>query len=255
MTYEHVLTELKDGIFTITFNRPEVLNAFNWRQQWEFNCALHDGLENSDARVVVLTGSGKGFSAGLDLKSGMVGWGKPLSDRKLTDIPTLMVKHYTKPLIAAINGPAVGWGCTLSLCCDMRFASESAYMSVRFVRVGLIPEGGSAKLLPQIVGLAKALELGLTGRNVPAKEAAAIGLVNDIFPDRELLPRVYDVAAMIADNSPLPVELARKNFYDALDQTWEQQQQQESVAFARAASSPDHAQRAKSFTTTKKYKT
>ena len=240
MSYEHLLIELKEGVFTITFNRPEVLNAFNWRQQWEFNSALHDALEEKEARVVVLTGAGRGFSAGLDLKAGLEGWGKPLSDRKLIEIPTLIIKHFTKPIIAAINGPAVGWGCTLSLLCDMRFAARSAYMSIRFVRVGLIPEGGSPFLLPRMVGLAKAMELGLTARDIPAEEAAQIGMINAVYPDDELLPRVYETARTIAEMPPLSIELARRGFLDALEQTWEQQQVQENRDFARCAASEGH---------------
>ena len=228
------------------------MNAFNWRQQWEFNCALHDAQDDKEARVVVLTGAGRAFSAGFDLKKGMEGWGTPLSDRKVIQIPTLIIKHYTKPIIAAINGPAVGWGCTLSLLCDMRFAAQSAYMSMRFVRVGLIPEGGSPMLLPRIIGLAKAMERALTTRDGQAEEAAQIGMVNAALPDEELLPKVYEIAATIAEMPALAVELARRNFLDAMEQTWEEQQKQENANFVRAVTSPGHREAIMKFAARKK---
>lgn len=252
MAYEHILTKLEEGIFTITFNRPDSLNAFNWRQQWEFNCALHDANDDKNARVVVITGAGRAFSAGLDLKEGMKDWGKPLSNRKLVEIPDLIIKHFTKPVIAAVNGPAVGWGCTLSLLCDMRYAAKSAYFSMRFVRVGLIPEAGSPYLLPRIVGLAKAMELGLTARDISAEEAASIGMVNAVYPDEELIPKVYETAKVIADMPRMSIEFARRNFLDALEQTWDEQQKQEKSTFAKCALSEEHREARMRFAQRKK---
>lgn len=252
MDYKHILTKLEDNIFTITFNRPESLNAFNWRQQWEFNCVLQDANNDKDVRVVVITGTGRAFSAGLDLKEGMKDWGKPLSDRKLIEIPDLIIKHFTKPVIAAVNGPAVGWGCTLSLLCDMRYAAESAYFSMRFVRVGLIPEAGSPYLLPRIVGLAKAMELGLTARDISAEEAVKIGMVNAVYPDEELLPKVYETAKVIAEMPRMSIELARRNFLDAMEQTWDEQQKQEKSTFAKCVLSEDHREARLNFAQKKK---
>lgn len=252
MDYKHILTKLEDNIFTITFNRPESLNAFNWRQQWEFNCVLQDANNDKDVRVVVITGTGRAFSAGLDLKEGMKDWGKPLSDRKLIEIPDLIIKHFTKPVIAAVNGPAVGWGCTLSLLCDMRYAAESAYFSMRFVRVGLIPEAGSPYLLPRIVGLAKAMELGLTARDISAEEAVKIGMVNAVYPDEELLPKVYETAKVIAEMPRMSIELARRNFLDAMEQTWDERQKQEKSTFAKCVLSEDHREARLNFAQKKK---
>jgi enoyl-CoA hydratase/carnithine racemase len=236
MGYQYLLTELKDSIFTITLNRPEVRNAFNWDMHLDLNYALMDAHEDEGVRVVVLTGAGnKAFSGGLDLKEGMNRWGTPRDDRKFISIPELLFKHYTKPVIAAINGFAIGWGLTLTLLCDIRIAAESAKMSMRFTQVGLIPEAGSPLILPQIVGLANALELGLTAKTIDAREAFRIGLVNKVVPDDQLMPAALEMAGMITEKSSLAIAFARRGFYDALSQSFDEQQRQEHASFAKCA--------------------
>jgi enoyl-CoA hydratase/carnithine racemase len=252
-SYENLVCELKEGILTITLNRPEVRNAFNWDMHLDLNYALMDANEDEDVRVVIIAGAGhKAFSGGLDLKEGMKGWYKPREGRDYEDLIKLMVKDYTRPVIAAINGYAVGWGCTLSLLCDIRIAAESARMSMRFTQVGLIPEAASSLLLPQIVGLANALELALTAKTIDAKEAFRIGLVNRVVPDSELMPEAVEMAKSIAEKSPVAIRFAKRGFWDALEQTFQEQQKQEKTNFARCAASAAFSDQQKKFKEKKK---
>lgn len=256
MTYKNLLMDLNDGILTITLNRPAVRNAFNWDMHLDLNYALMDANEDDNVRVVIITGAGdKAFSGGLDLKEGMGVWGKPRDGREYDEIAYLMVKKYQKALIAAINGYAVGWGMTLSLLCDIRIAAKSAKMSMRFTQVGLIPEAASPILLPQIVGLGNALELGLTAKTIDADEAFRIGLVNKVVRDKDLMHAAVEMAKSIAEKSPVAVRFARRGFYDALEQTFEQQQKQEKTNFAVCVASKAFSDQRKNFSEKKKKKT
>jgi len=237
MAYECVEVGTRNHITTLRLNRPEALNAFNWTQMQDLIEALHDVHEGDDVRAVILTGKGRAFSAGMDLKEGGKGWYKFRSDRKLMSIPELLVKHFRKPTIAAINGPAIGWGLTLSLLCDIRVASQSARMSMRFTQIGLIPEAASPLLLPRIVGLANALDLSLTAKTIDASEAYRIGLVNYLVPDDQLMSKAMEIAESIAEKSPTAIGFARRCFYDALELNFEQQQQKEKEEFARCVTS------------------
>lgn len=253
MSYECVKVENKDGITVLTLNRPEVMNAFNWTMQQDLQEALHDAHEDDAVRVVVLTGAGdRAFSAGLDLKEGIGTWYKPRSDRKMYDVTPLLFSHMKKPVIAAINGAAIGWGLTLTLLCDIRIASENARMSMRFTEVGLIPEAGSPLLLPRIVGMANALDLSLTARIIDASEAYRIGLVNYLVPYEQLMDKALEVAKSIADKSPTAIALARRAFYDCMSMDFEDQQQREKKDFAVCVASDDHRQRREKFKKRKK---
>lgn len=247
MSYECVQVETQEGIRILRLNRPEARNAFNWTQMLDLTEALHDADEDAGVRAVILTGNGSAFSAGMDLKEGMRGWGQPRGVRKLKEIPELLVKHFQKPVIAAINGPAIGWGLTLALLCDIRVAGASAKMSMRFTQVGLIPEAGSPWLLPQIVGLANALDLSLTAKTIDAAEAFRIGLVNYLVPDAELMPKAIEIGRSIAEKSPLAIGFARRSFYDCLELNFEEQQKKEKMEFARCLVSDGFRQGQKKF--------
>jgi 2-(1,2-epoxy-1,2-dihydrophenyl)acetyl-CoA isomerase len=204
--------------------------------------------------VVILTGNGRAFSAGMDLKEGGKGWYKFRTDRKLMDIPTLLFKHFRKPIIAAINGPAIGWGLTLSLLCDIRVAAESARMSMRFTQIGLIPEAASPLLLPRIVGLANALDLSLTAKTIDAAEAYRIGLVNYLVPDDQLMDKTMEIAESIAEKSPTAIGFARRCFYDALELNFEQQQKKEKEEFVKCVTAGDFSKSQEKFVDEKKTK-
>ena len=221
MNSSTVLVEKKDKIGSITFNRPDKLNALNTLAFQEFIAALHEVDQDNEIRVVIITGSGRAFSAGLDLEEATKGPSEsalqvaPIQD-SVAWIPHIM-RNMKKPVIASINGPAVGAGFTIALACDIRIASEEARMSAPFVRVGLIPELGSTYNLPRLIGVAKACELVFTGKMIGANEAREIGLVNEVVAKDDLEAATYKMATEIAQAAPIPLQLAKKALYQGLD--------------------------------------
>ena len=191
------------GIARIELNRPEKLNA--WDRQLGLD--LHDAVErvaaDEEVRAVLLTGAGRAFSSGADLSAGFDATpdGRP-------DVRTRLEQHYhpiivalremPKPVVAAVNGPAVGIGCSLALAADLVLAAESAYFLLAFVNIGLAPDGGASAFVPARVGLTRALELALLGERVPAAQALAWGLVNAVHPDGELAAAADALAARLA---------------------------------------------------------
>ena len=215
MSYEQILLDIADGIATITLNRPERLNAWTPHMAGEILDALKKVDENDDAMVSILTGAGRGFCAGMDLSSGGSTFDSSQQEEnadKDSDRPstTLIIKtllDLKKPVIVAINGPAVGVGVTMILPMDIRIAAESARIGLVFVRRGVIPELASPWFLPRIVGVSKAAELLYTGKIIGAQEALECGLVSRVVPDAELMDAAREMATEIAANAA-PVSLA-----------------------------------------------
>lgn len=209
MNYRYLLVHIEDQIGKITINRPDKNNAMNPESWAELGEAMEALNENDDVRVIVITGAGdKAFVAGADIQ-----W---LHERKPLDIYGLAVQDVLlavyrslKPVIAAINGYALGGGCELALACDIRLASDHAKMGQPEINLGIIPAGGGTQQLTKIVGLAKAKELILTGDIIDAAEAKALGLVNHVYPQSELQERVKDMAAKIASRPPIAVRMAK----------------------------------------------
>jgi enoyl-CoA hydratase/carnithine racemase len=224
MTYETILYAVADNILTITLNRPEKLNAFTATMATE----LLDAFDHADAddavRAIVVTGAGRGFCAGADLSAGAETFdhrgqgsqvsGADLSDPRIRDSGgkvTLRIFRCLKPVIAAVNGPAVGIGVTMQLAMDVRLASDTARFGFVFARRGIVPEAASSWFLPKIVGLPQALEWCLTGRVFPANEALSAGLVRHVYAPDDLLPAAYALALEIAENcAPVSVALTRQ---------------------------------------------
>lgn len=221
MKYTTLLLEKREKIGTITFNRPEKLNALNRQSFDEFIEALSDMDRDSEIRVVIITGAGRAFSAGLDLEEARSG----PSESGLQVVPIQgsvawiphMMRNMRKPIIGSINGAAVGAGFTIALSCDIRIASEEARMSAAFVRVGLIPELGSTYTLPRLIGIAKACEIVFTGKIIGAAEAREIGLVNEVVAKGELQTATYKMAGEIAQAAPIPLQLSKEALYQGLD--------------------------------------
>ncbi len=221
MAYETLLTEVKDGILTLTLNRPERLNAFTDVMAREL-IEVFDRADADDAvRVVVVTGAGRAFCAGADLGSGgdtfdraAHGRGDDPADPRNRDgggTVTLRIFRSLKPVIAAVNGPAVGIGATMQLAMDIRLASDTARFGFVFTRRGITPEAASAWFLPRLVGMSQALEWCMTGRVFPAAEALAGGLVRSLHAPDDLLPAAYAIAREIADNTaPVSVAMTRQ---------------------------------------------
>jgi len=217
MEFEQITSELSEGILTLTLNRPERLNAWTGRMGAELNEAFDRADADDDVRAVIVTGAGRGFCAGADLAAG----GETFDYRKrgaTGPVPrdnggetTLRIFRSLKPVIAAINGPAVGVGATMTLPMDIRLASEEARIGFVFARRGIIPEACSSWFLPRVVGISRAMEWVGTGRVFSAQEALEGGLVRSLHAPGELLGAARTLALEIAENSaPVSVALARQ---------------------------------------------
>ncbi len=222
MAYETLLTELDAGVLTVTLDRPERLNAFNLQMMHDW-LALLDEIDADDAvRAVIVTGSGRGFCAGADLGSGgdsfdASGHEAREEHRDGGGQVTLRLFDCKKPLIAAINGPAVGVGITMTLPMDVRIASDRAKMGFVFARRGIVPEACSSWFLPRVVGINRAMEWVATGRVFAAEEALAGGLVSRVVPHEELLPAARELAREIAENtSAVSIALSRQLLWKML---------------------------------------
>lgn len=221
--YEQITLDISEHIATITLNRPEKLNAFTGQMMMELIDAFDHTDANDDVRVVVVTGAGRGFCAGADLASGgdtfdaeAQGQGLDKINRDGGGIFTTRVFESLKPVIAAINGPAVGIGITMTLPMDIRFAAESAKIGFVFARRGINPEAASSWFLPRLVGMATAAEWCYTGRVMSATDAAAGGLVK-VVPDDELLDQVYGLAREIATHAaPVSAVVTRKLLWQGM---------------------------------------
>lgn len=202
---ETVNVRLLDGAATIELNRPDTLNAWNAQLGADLLAALRRAAEDAAVRAIVVTGAGRAFSSGADLKDFSGGDttpdGRPDIYRTLTERyhPIMQaIREVPKPVLAAVNGPAVGIGCSLALCCDLIVATESAYFLLAFVNIGLVPDGGSSLFLPTRVGMARASELSMLGERLPAQKALEWGLINRVVADGSLLEETATLAARLA---------------------------------------------------------
>ncbi|HEY2161490.1 MAG TPA: enoyl-CoA hydratase [Solirubrobacteraceae bacterium] len=198
-----VIWEQSGGVGRITLNRPDTLNA--WIP--EFGAELRDVIDGEAAdesvRAVLITGAGRGFSSGADLKAGFERSedGGPDVRSELHDVyhPAIAgVRRLPKPVVAAVNGPAVGIGCSLAIACDLVMAAESAFFGLAFVNIGLMPDGGSTAFVPPAVGKARAFQMALLGERVPAQQALEWGLVNWVHPDERLMDEAQALVERLA---------------------------------------------------------
>jgi enoyl-CoA hydratase/carnithine racemase len=211
MTYETLVVERRDRIAYVTLNRPAALNALSTGLRRDLGDFFAAAQHDDEIRVVVLTGAGRAFCAGADIKE----WKEPTSvvedrdERQRLNFWGAM-RQCTFPIIAAINGFAVGGGCELALCCDIRIASDRAEMGLTEVTLGIIPGGGGTQRLPRLVGQGKALELILTGKRIEAQEAWRLGLVEQVVPHEQLMQTVEALALTITSRAPLAVKYAKE---------------------------------------------
>ena len=217
MDYEQITTEVADSVLEITLNRPERLNAWTAQMGLELRTAFDRADADDDVRAIIVTGAGRGFCAGADLASG----GDTFDARKREAVAgamrdnggefTLRVFECKKPVIAAINGPAVGVGATMTLPMDIRLAADDARMGFVFARRGIIPEACSSWFLPRVVGISRAMEWVSTGRVFSAQEGLEGGLLRSLHPKEDLLDAARALAHEIAENTaPVSVALARQ---------------------------------------------
>ncbi|MHA6627291.1 enoyl-CoA hydratase-related protein [Pseudonocardia sichuanensis] len=257
--FEEIRLDVAEGVATITLHRPDRLNAFTATMARELVAAFDATDADDDVRVVLLTGAGRGFCAGADLGRG----GRTFDatdERRVAEradfgtvdgvprdgggIVSLRIAASRKPVIVAVNGPAVGVGVTMTLPADIRIAAESARFGFVFARRGLVPEAASSWFLPRVVGISQAMEWVATGRVFDASEALAGGLVSRVVPDAELLPTARGIAAEIAANtSAVSVALSRQMLWSMLGAStpWEAHRIDSNAIF-RLGQGPDAAE-------------
>jgi enoyl-CoA hydratase len=211
MTFENLVVEKRGPVAVVTVNRPEKLNALNIQTREEIVSALEELRDNDEIRVVVFTGAGdKAFIAGADINefAGKTALEQRaiMKNRRTFD----SVEDFPKPVIAMINGYALGGGCELAMACDIRVASTTAKLGQPEIKLGIIPGGGGTQRLPRLVGEGKAMELILTGDMISAEEAERLGLVNYVVPPEQLEKKTMEVAARIAEMSPVAVSMAKQ---------------------------------------------
>lgn len=219
-SYEHILTDVSDGIGTVTLNRPKKLNSFAGKMRQEASEAVRELISDEAVRVLVITGAGRAFCAGAD-----VNYMNQLSqDQNYEAFGELVdagrevvtaIRNTDKPVIASVNGVAVGGGANLALSCDLRIASDTASIGQTFNRIGLHPDWGGTFFLPRIVGVSKALELVFTGDIIDASEALRIGIFNRVVPADQLATATRDLALQLAEKPPLAMALAKKALYQS----------------------------------------
>jgi enoyl-CoA hydratase/carnithine racemase len=215
MDFETVLFEVADGVATVTLNRPQAMNAWTPQLSDELSLAMGAADADDNVRAVVLTGAGKAFCVGADLSDGESGFNAGEQGRR--EGPRRMPHKVRKPVIAAINGHAVGVGITYPMLCDIRIVSESAKIQYAMVRRGILPELGSHVLLPRVIGFSRAADLLLTGRLIMGAEAAEMGLASQSLPTEEVLPAAMTIARDIAENvAPVSAALAKQLMWSGL---------------------------------------
>ncbi len=241
MSYENILVEKKNAIAYVTVNRPKVLNALNMATMEELRAAFHDIKSDAAIRVVIFTGAGeKAFIAGADIgelaKLDAVS-GKEYTHRGQSVLN--LIENLGKPVIACINGFALGGGCEIAMACTMRLASENAKLGQPEVKLGIIPGLGGSQRLPRLVGKGIGMQLVLTGELITAQEAYRIGLVNEVTAPAELIPRAEAIAAKIIANAPLAVQYAMEAVNKGMEMTVAEGLYLEAVLFGVCCSSED----------------
>ncbi|NNM74138.1 enoyl-CoA hydratase [Enterovirga sp. DB1703] len=250
MNLSTLLYELTDGVATVTFNRPDVLNATNDEFYRELSGLIGTMADDPEVRCVILTGAGRGFCAGADVR-GMDPNRPPLSKRKrhrwiLSTVLRPLVR-LEKPVIAAVNGVAVGAGMNIALACDILLASEVAVFSQIFARMGLVPDLGGLHLLTRLVGLNKAKELCFTARKITAAEALHLGIANEVVPPDQLMTRARALATEIAAGPPFALSMMKTLLNMSSTSTLEEMLEFEGYAQSLAYISGENAEGALAF--------
>jgi enoyl-CoA hydratase/carnithine racemase len=234
VSYETVVYDVSDGVATVTLNRAERMNAWNTLLGAELGDAMATADDDDDVRAVVVTGAGRAFRAGADLSGGEFGGG---SAPKLRVCWPYQVR---KPVIAAINGHAIGVGLTYPMTCDIRYVAEDAKLAFAFVRRGAMPELSSHVIVPRVAGFAVAAELLLSGRTFLGAEAAELGLVTKALPSADVLPAALALATDIAANTaPVSVAIAKRLLWDGMSMSVAEMSAIENRIFAKVVALPD----------------
>jgi len=251
MGYETIILQKENGVATVTLNRPEKLNALSEQLILDFIQAFGEIREDKAVRSVIVTGAGRAFCAGGDLAEPLfdtTGFSADVRDffQKINAIP-LCVRNLRKPVISAVNGPAMGAGCAIAIAADIIIASEAAQFAQSFVNVGYHPDAGTTYLLPRLVGPAKACELIFTGKTIDAREAERIGLVNQVVAPDKLMPTARELASKLANGPALAISLAKGCIYNGLHMTLEQALDYEAEAACLTLQTEDQKEGTRAF--------
>jgi 2-(1,2-epoxy-1,2-dihydrophenyl)acetyl-CoA isomerase len=221
MQYKDIIYEKENHIAKITLNRPERMNSFSTAMNVNLRRALKDAEKDKNIRVIILTGTGRAFCSGADVKEMADTTGKKgaiaVYKKQERNIPIFgMLRNIDKPVIAAVNGVAVGGGCDLALACDIRIASEKARFAEVYIRRGLFPECGGTYFLPRLIGIDKALLMLWTGDMIDAREAEKLGIVTMVVPHEDLEMTAMELAEKLAKSAPLAIQRDKRAVYDGL---------------------------------------
>ena len=222
---DEVLYDVSEHIATITLNRPDRMNTISGTMLAQLTELLLKADRDPDVRAIILTGKGRAFCAGLDLRGASQGklgleGSSTSTNLDLRATPPTVLFNLDTPTICALNGSAAGYGMDTAMGCDIRIAGESAKMAAAFVKRGVVPESGGTWILPRLLGWAKAAELIFTGRTLSAKESLELGLVNHVVPDAELAAKTREIALEMAANAPLAVQSAKRLMRMGLSETF-----------------------------------
>jgi enoyl-CoA hydratase len=249
VNFENILFETKNSIAYVTVNRPKVLNALNMATMEELRTAFHEIKNDASVRVVILSGAGeKAFIAGADI--GELSKHDAVSAKEYThrgQSVLNLIENLGKPVIACINGFALGGGCEIAMACTMRLASENAKLGQPEVKLGIIPGYGGSQRLPRLVGKGIAMQLLLTGEMITAQEAHRIGLVNEVIAAADLIPRAEAIAQKIIANGPLAIQYTMEAVNKGMEMTKSEGLYLEAVLFGMACATEDQKEGTKAF--------
>lgn len=249
MDYEDLLLEKEDGIAIITLNLPDKLNAFTPAMTKSLLLAADEIADDDEARVVIVTGAGRGFCSGADMSGGG-------GAAAVSQYGRLQVQHagranvfprMSKPVIAAVNGACVGAGFSIAMSCDVRIASETARFGAAGIAVGLAPDNGLTYYLPLVIGVSRAMELMLTGEIIGAAEAERLGIVSRVVPPDDLMKVARELATKIAQQAPIAIELTKKVVNSSMFDGLARQRDLESNAQRICMQTEDHREAVRAF--------
>jgi len=249
MEYKNIIVTFEDGISIITINRPKSLNALNVETLNEIECALYELKNDNKTQVLIFTGAGdKAFVAGADISTFPTL--TPDGARAFVDLGQRVmdtIETFPVPVIAAVNGYALGGGTELAIACDMIYASENAYFGLPEVTLAIIPGFGGTQRLQRLIGRHLAKELVFTGDKIPVSRAKEIGLVNNVFPLSELMPKVKEIARTIMKRGPLAIRAAKRSMIFGMDHDLKTANEIEKLCFITLFGSEDQREGAKAF--------